>query len=74
MLSWYVQTRTPVQNKLFQKRYCGQLTLISFTEVSYARKLSSKLIETTQDAHTLLVIQPDYKHGVVEKQIGRAHV
>ena len=67
MLSWYVQTRTPVQNKLFQKRYCGQLTLISFTEVSYARKLSSKLIETTQDAHTLLVIQPDYKHGVVEK-------
>ena len=59
MSSWYVQTRTPDHNKLFQTVHFGQLT-----PKCYARKLSS---ETPQDAHTLLVIQPDYKLGIVEK-------
>ena len=55
-------TRTLVHNKLFQTVHFDQLT-----PKCYARKLSSELIETPQDAHTLLVIQPDYKLGIVEK-------
>lgn len=60
------QTQKPLIKLIFRYFSAG-FSVNRGHAVYFTRKLSSQTVETPKDTHTLLIIQPDHKSGVIEK-------